>query len=47
MMFDEKTELLISNQIRLFLEKWRFVLSKLLAINLKLCFGDPFTYVKR
>ena len=34
-------------QIRLFLEKWRFVLSKPGANNLKSCFGDQFIFVKR
>ena len=34
-------------QIRLFLEKWRFVLSKLHTINLKSCFGEQFIFVKR
>jgi NAD(P)-dependent dehydrogenase (short-subunit alcohol dehydrogenase family) len=35
------------NQIRPFLEKWRLVLSKARAINLKSCFGDQFIFVKR
>ena len=33
--------------IRLFLEKWRYVLSRLRTNNSKSCFGDPFIFVKR